>query len=732
MVWVYATSNYTPFTCGVGTQPGVLANIPPATCPVPAQCPTNLYLNPAPYMYVSVNGTLITIDLAAGDTQTLPIVLGSQTVGFAALAQTPSTLVLYANAVTLTPLPPPSGPPGAQGALAVQLTVNGTPALVAPDGTQYAWPVPVGAAVQLKPVFTMYNCAAPATSSCNVLYTLDGEPATYTFPDASSASPPFYVDAHYRSTNGALSNRLIMHATGTFTQSLLQFTLPPWANYGYNWGVLGMPLYSSPSGSFLSMPLVPGAVFNVYNSAKLALTATAQADASVVMAFQAHDPSLPSQVFTVLQNYGNGCMLAVLDPAAPGGVWAIQTTINGPFDVKASFVSPALCTTQLGIIPAWSDAYSSPLGVALLSRTVSPPSDSSADPLNNDTILRSNGDFVVANTWCTTFNSPPSFFRAQCPVDGLDFTMYLLPAACSSAVLDTYTANACWKTSPYGCLNQTLCALASTLAGATTCACNAASPSAVTVAKQFVADACAVPYTSRTCYSVAGTRTSSCSGWSMPGLREACQSACTFITTAEGTSAFCDSTGAQFCYAHPHMGDCACLNVQTSSFPAATEGGRSFPAAQAALFNQFGLSGIVQLQPECFWPTCDAVGGAGIQYGPTYHAEHCPAVITTCETDVSRVLAQNSTVNVNIVQNCGFNTSSLLACSSTIFSQFKQYGGPLPQSSSASSSASSSRINVSTYNALASSALLAGVSIVTAALLALMIWLAVQVRLPKP
>ena len=696
-------SNYTPWNCGVNTGDAAFATVPQATCSTPgAACSTySLTLLAAAAMHINVNGTVFTLDFpAAGAPNAVqPIQLSAApnvTLGYAVLWNTNAnaySLLLCANAISVDAPNAPEGPTSWQGQLTVTLTMNGKAVSAAADGSQYVWPVPVGAQLTFTPTFTVSSCACGASAStfaANTAYTLRGAPVTLAFPDLTaslrSGNPlaPFYIDAAYAAGNVAVTQgRLCMHALCTASASLLHISFPPWGDLGFTWAALGKPLYSGAGGAFLPDPVVPGAVFNILNAAGQALQLNPSK--STFDGFKTANPATSLQAFTFLTNSGGGFVLCVLDAGAAAGAWAIQPLPQPDGTVQVKCVPPELCTYAYGIVPLWVDAGQTATGVVVLARELQPDTTSSAAAATNHLLLLGAAGQLINNTGGVISFTPSSFIRSWCDDATVRTSGVLLQpvTACDGAVPAAFTASQCWLTSSYGCPNNAACVLQTTLAGAKTCACNSSSPLNAVAAKEFVASECMVPYTSSACAAVAGTKTSSCSGWSLPGLSEACASACTAIFEAEGNSLYCDGAAARFCAAHPHMGDCACLNVQTSSFPVAVQNGLSYPAAQAALFNEFGLSGVVQLRPECFWPTC-GVDGAGIQHGPTYHAQHCPTGITLCETEIKNVFATGGTgkVTANIVQDCGANTSSLLACSSTVFDDFRKFGGPVSGPSS--------------------------------------------------
>ena len=694
-----AASNYTPWTCAAGTVTDSLAEIQAATCPTPASCSTVLTLAIAPSLYLTVNNTLFTLTIGT-NVSVQPITLASQTgvLGYAVLtyvAANSYTLLITANAVTMDPPPPPDGPANAQGQLTVQISIDGTPALTAADGAQYVWPVPVNAQVTLTPVFTVYNCACgtACAASAPVLYELHGVPIEYQFPDLTAAFQantdiaPFYVDGVYDSSAPAgAQGRLIMHLLCEFSASLLHMSFEPWGNYGFTWGTMGTPLFSGQqSQSFINTALVPGAVFNLMSGTEgLALTATPPPQESQYsLSLNPLDTTNPAQAWTFLLNGTGNFVLCVMNVDAPDGAWALQLVPGFGNLYNITYVAPQLCTWEYAVVPVWTDASRNSFNVAILARSILAPTTSSTDAAAATTLYIdfTDANFVPMNNGVDGSASPlsftpPSFVRNGCATDPLILPFNLAIVSNCASIPASFTSTACWQTTPYGCVGNTDCVVGNTVAGEATCACNAYNPANAVAAKQFVADTCVVRYESSQCGAVAGTATSSCSGWSMPGVREACALACTYATEADGNTLFCDGAAEQFCAAHPHMGDCACLNVLNSSFPVTSENNKSFPGAQAALFNQFGLSGVVQLQPECFWPTC-GTGGAGIQHSEAYRSAQCPSAITTCEVDVRNVIAQNSAVNVNIVQDCGYDTTSMLACSSTLFEQFKKYGGPV-------------------------------------------------------
>ena len=740
----FSTYNDTPWPCGIATSAETFVSVPPCT-DTTACSPLSIPLTSATSLSVAVNnGVVLTLPVTT-TISAAPIAFTGSTAVFGYVSLQPSSTALNtyilnicANAVTVAPPNLPEGTQNWLGQSVVKLTINDGSLTVktAADGTQFAWPVAVGDVITLNTTYTSYGCLCgnECVLSKNATYELQGEPATFSFPDLltwfrSGTNPePVYIDANYADINATTANRSILHALGTITQSLLSITFPEWGNLGFTWGVLGQTLYSGPAFDFTTTPVVPGAVFNIMNPNAIS-TQTEALTISILngvinMYYAPLDLSnqalLPLQCFTFLLNSIGSLILCVINPFASNGVQAIQLAYSGDPTQNAtvSLVNPELCTYQYGVVPLWNDSARQAQGLLLLAREIIENTSSSANYGSTWFRLNQIGQFTANVDNATLSFTPPSFVRPWCANPFVEpGGVFLQLAPCLVDISPAYT-------SLYGCDSDAACVLNKTVAGMATCGCNPTSSADIAAAKNYLTELCYVPYVSAQCGDVAGTPTSSCTGFSLPGLSEACQAARTAVIQAEDNSNFIETANQNFCSnpAFANMGDCACINVQTSSFPALNENKLSFPGAQAALFNEFGLSGVVQLRPECFWPTCDA-GGAGLQHVPTYFSSHCPQGITTCETEVMNVISNNSKVNVNIVQDCGYNTSSMLACSPTIFDQFAKYGRPLSNSSTTTSSGTADVLTVlSTLDYV----LLSVVGVLSLLFIALSIWLGVK------
>jgi hypothetical protein len=243
----------------------------------------------------------------------------------------------------------------------------------------------------------------------------------------------------------------------------------------------------------------------------------------------------------------------------------------------------------------------------------------------------------------TAYANPPGFLTID--DTGLQFmldttTNALLPAAI------------CWAQNLYGCPgNAPMCRFGSTDAGEYYCA-DVLPPSA------YRTDVCAKVYnaggkTEVDCRDVAGMGVTQCSGWNSDNFGAACKQLCA------GDSS-CDTAMKNMCAVNPALPDCACINVENSSFPVALRGGVSYPEYRCGLANtiQESMVGVTSLdfKPSCWWPTCSLGDGAYVPLSlssASLRATSCPSTFSACFNLISDIHAMPKNLQISAVNKTG-------------------------------------------------------------------------------
>ena len=546
---------------------------------------------------------------------------------------------------------------------------------------------------------------------------LQAAPAPFVFPDVSTVGGAVLAlddqDVPYQ--GGYWFRSLLRYsvgwaaAAGGGTTLKLTFVLPPPVGYTFQTFGVPPPLGSAappqgaPPGFYRLAPgqpstaaLVPGALFRISNQAGTQVASRDWAKIFTMVPRSSDPTAMAAQTFTFAFCGPSGppVLLNVTTGEASGFV-AFVPPVNRQMhitDVTGGSWVPWPGGAACGGGSAWNpnqpvpaqcgvaQVYGGGGAVVLLTGDVTAGTpDNAAEvnllqfPVKGAPALPKYGLASVQ------LFDPPGFVGGSDPnLANPQLAVYLdLLTTEEACALGGSVRAACWSTSPYGCAPipgaLPVCALQATEAGARTCgACGVADPGApayTAAASQFLSQVCLFQHQAAStpglvCAPVAGTAApDACTGFRVPGLGPSCVAACEAVGPAA-----CNSLTADYCgqATVANSADCACLNVETSSFPAAAERGMSFPGLQAYLLDKYGLGGAVQLQPKCWWPTCAADNtGAILPAAGAGGGTSCPAKVIQCSIDVENVIARDSTVGINIVQDCGFDTSSALACSSS-------------------------------------------------------------------
>ena len=152
---------------------------------------------------------------------------------------------------------------------------------------------------------------------------------------------------------------------------------------------------------------------------------------------------------------------------------------------------------------------------------------------------------------------------------------------------------------------------------------------------------------SSSCAMLDGTVLNSCTGWSALGSQTLCAEACNYAP------ATCDAAKKLYCIANPDVPECACLNLNSNPTPASTYG-RSYAQYVCDMERDLGINPQTQYHGQCWWPLCDAQGGA-LTLSNTHSSSACPKEIAECYT----LLANNRGINVSSVETiCGLDSST--------------------------------------------------------------------------
>jgi hypothetical protein len=126
----------------------------------------------------------------------------------------------------------------------------------------------------------------------------------------------------------------------------------------------------------------------------------------------------------------------------------------------------------------------------------------------------------------------------------------------------------------------------------------------VSASKQkYVLNVCAAEFEGD-CMNIAGTVPDKCTGWLTHTYNVPCTTIC---NSTSSMSQYCDVVKSDYCKSTDERAnsvDCACINLETSSYKVATRGNLSYKDWLNILVDTYGLAGETALAPECWWDTC--------------------------------------------------------------------------------------------------------------------------------
>jgi hypothetical protein len=356
--------------------------------------------------------------------------------------------------------------------------------------------------------------------------------------------------------------------------------------------------------------------------------------------------------------FGQTQHLAILDTSSPTGWYPLEAVIGANVTSYTLHVVKnldlSLLKSSWGIFQVWGGSATNTTtqytttNVSLMCKV-----GSTLLILNTNTTDNVDGNILTPFTG--TINSPIGFvpwssastlFSLNLLVTSTSFTPVI------HAYAQSYAAN-CWKGLP---------PLALTDAGKGFCA---NSPVVLTQQykngkKSFIQETCNGVYDTG-CPNIAQVQPDTCSGWLQEAVTQYCAQAC-----SSDVSTFCDQSKLAYCSPtgnRANTAECACLNVYTSSFGLPTRQGMSYNQFVQYLNSDFGLNANTDLNPQCWWDTCDTKGGGGITLSST--SLSCPSAENSCFNAITNLtISPDSTVLLNLRNSC--NTSST-SDSSNIF-----------------------------------------------------------------
>jgi hypothetical protein len=173
--------------------------------------------------------------------------------------------------------------------------------------------------------------------------------------------------------------------------------------------------------------------------------------------------------------------------------------------------------------------------------------------------------------------------------------------------------------------------------------------------RRYVTDVCLGE--TADCMPVAGTVSATCVGWIGQFTNQYCHDACTSSVGAN-LSAFCDQSKIAYCEAsdaHANSAECSCIKVDTSSFPAATRWGMSYPQFVNWITATYGVTANTSLNPQCWWDTC--VTNPGMTLSDSVLS--CPTTLNSCVNLVKNLTVDtNSSVRLKMVNDCRISSDT--------------------------------------------------------------------------
>jgi len=361
-----------------------------------------------------------------------------------------------------------------------------------------------------------------------------------------------------------------------------------------------------------------------------------------------------------------------LTDSAPNGAWYV---FDGDLNIGTDMAA-ACAQGQWGLFQVWSsDGGGYAGGVAF---GYQPAGANSAVKWLQFVQGGWNIYYVLKEVPAIAVNSPIGFV-SNVP----DLCIFYLSLASADSIPAPYF-EACWNSNP------PLAVLASGTGGAGAPMCAAPPAGAATAAynigkRKYVMDTCLGETTD--CNPVAGTVPAKCVGWIGTRTYGYCGNACSSASVGENLSAFCDQSKIAYCEAtdaHANSAECACIKVDTSSFPAATRGGMSFPQFANWITSTYGVTANTSLNPQCWWDTCaNPVADIGMTLDNSVLT--CPTMLNTCVNIVKGLTVDaNSSVRLKMSNDCRISSdTSTKDGKPTPCATLAALSGVLPDSSSA-------------------------------------------------
>jgi hypothetical protein len=272
----------------------------------------------------------------------------------------------------------------------------------------------------------------------------------------------------------------------------------------------------------------------------------------------------------------------------------------------------------------------------------------------------------VAAEGAVVFDDPPGFARI---VDGTFAGNVFTLAKFSQQQA------VCWTQNLFGCPgNAYACKFSDTAAGGYMCT----TSSAATAPTNFSSQVCFNVFASSQagCNTVAGAHVTECTGWNSKNFQMACRQACNEDSTN------CDTLARTLCgkSSYHHLPDCACINVEDSTYPVTLKNNMSYPEYECYISSHTGTGeSNIDYLPKCWWPTCNVQDGAYVTsslLNKTTREDTCPQSLVQCFNLVGNLNNFSSALQISIANSpscAGIKSKSspqTLQCTASSTNQF--------------------------------------------------------------